>query len=66
MAAISNFTGYPTSNAKARPLGQAQLRDNPDIYLQPATYKRLIAGKDIPQKDMRARMRAWTQFKTAR
>lgn len=65
MAAISNFTGYPTSNAKARPLVDAQMRDNPDIYLAPATYQRLIAGKDIPQKDMRARMRAWTQFKTA-
>ena len=27
-------------------------------------YERLIAGKDIPQRDMRARMRAWTKFKT--
>ena len=41
------------------------MRDNPDIYLGEASYARLFPGKDIPQRDMRARMRAWTQFKTA-
>ncbi|WP_347905263.1 extracellular solute-binding protein [Pseudomonas purpurea] len=65
MAAISNFTGYPTSNAKARSGVDAMMRNNPDIYLDEATYERLIPGKDIPQSDMRARMRAWTKFKTA-
>ena len=65
MAAISNFTGYPTSNAKARATVDPQMRDNPDIYLGEASYARLFPGKDIPQRDMRARMRAWTQFKTA-
>lgn len=65
MAAISNFTGYPTSNAKARPSVDAVMRNNPDIYLDEATYARLIPGKDIPQPDMRARMRTWTKFKTA-
>ena len=65
MAAISNFTGYPTSNAKARPSVDVAMRNNPDIYLDDATYARLIPGKDIPQSDMRARMRTWTKFKTA-
>jgi putrescine transport system substrate-binding protein len=65
MAAISNFTGYPTSNAKARPDVDASMRNNPDIYIDEATYARLIPGKDIPQADMRARMRTWTKFKTA-
>lgn len=65
MAAISNFTGYPTSNAKARPQVDASMRNNPDIYLDEATYARLIPGQDIPQADMRARMRTWTKFKTA-
>ncbi len=65
MAAISNFTGYPTSNAKARPSVDATMRNNPDIYLDEATYARLIPGEDIPQSDMRARMRTWTKFKTA-
>lgn len=64
MAAISNFTGYPTSSAKARPLVEADMRNNPDIYVDEATYARLIPGKDIPQRSMRARMRAWTTFKT--
>jgi putrescine transport system substrate-binding protein len=41
------------------------MRNNPDIYLDEATYARLIPGKDIPQADMRARMRTWTKFKTA-
>ena len=65
MAAITNLTGYPTANAKARPQVEASLRDNPDIYPDAATFERLIAGKDIPQADMRARMRVWTKFKTA-
>jgi len=64
MAAISNFTGYPTSNAKARPSVDPMMRNNPDIYLDPATFEKLIPGKDISQADMRARMRAWTKFKT--
>ncbi|MEG1081753.1 MAG: extracellular solute-binding protein [Pseudomonas sp.] len=65
MAAISNFTGYPTSNAKARPDVDPQMRNNPDIYPAEATFERLVTGKDIPQSDMRARMRVWTKFKTA-
>ncbi|BCG26677.1 spermidine-binding periplasmic protein SpuE [Pseudomonas tohonis] len=65
MAAISNFTGYPTSSAKARPMVDADMRGNPDIYVDEAAYARLIPGRDIPQRDMRARMRAWTKFKTS-
>ncbi|MDF3931328.1 extracellular solute-binding protein [Pseudomonas citronellolis] len=65
MAAISSATGYPTSSAAARPLVAEDMRNNPDIYVDAATYARLIPGKDIPQRDMRARMRAWTTFKTA-
>ena len=65
MAAISNFTGYPTSSAKARASVDADMRNNPDIYVDDATYERLIPGKDIPQREMRARMRAWTKFKTS-
>lgn len=65
MAAISNATGYPTSNAKAREGVDGSMRNNPDIYLDAATYQRLIPGQDIPQADMRARMRVWTKFKTA-
>ncbi|MFD2644350.1 extracellular solute-binding protein [Pseudomonas japonica] len=65
MAAISNFTGYPTSSAKARPQVDPAMRDNPDIYPDEGAFQRLIPGKDIPQSAMRARMRAWTKFKTA-
>lgn len=65
MAAITNSTGYPTSSAKARPMVDADMRGNPDIYPDEAGYARLIPGKDIPQRHMRARMRAWTSFKTA-
>ncbi len=64
MAAISNATGYPTSNAKARPMVEASMRDNPDIYLDEKAYARLFPGQDIPQRDMRSRMRTWTSFKT--
>ncbi|MBP8185855.1 MAG: extracellular solute-binding protein [Pseudomonas sp.] len=66
MAAISNFTGYPTSNAKARASVDPLMTGNPDIYVADATYERLIPGVDIAQKTMRARMRTWTKFKTAK
>ncbi|WP_449431203.1 extracellular solute-binding protein [Pseudomonas putida] len=65
MAAISNLTGYPTASAKARQAVDPRMRDNPEIYLDQATYARLIPGRDLPQADMRARMRVWTRFKTA-
>lgn len=65
MAAITNFTGYPTSNAKAKPMVAEGMRDNPDIYPDESVYASLITGEDIPQKAMRARMRTWTNFKTA-
>jgi putrescine transport system substrate-binding protein len=63
MAAISNFTGYPTASAKARQDARhaRQPRHLPRrSHLRPAD-----SGKDIPQADMRARMRVWTRFKTA-
>ena len=66
MADITNFTGYPTSNELAKPMVAEAMRDNPDIYPPKAIYATLITGEDIPQKSMRARMRTWTNFKTAK
>ena len=66
MADITNFTGYPTSNELAKPMVAEAMRDNPDIYPPKAVYATLITGEDIAQKAMRARMRAWTNFKTAK
>lgn len=63
MAAISNSTGYPTSSAKAEPLVNALMRDNPDIYVSDEVYARLFPGHDIPLRDMRNRNRAWSSFK---
>ncbi|MGL4796251.1 MAG: extracellular solute-binding protein, partial [Aeromonas jandaei] len=63
--AISNSTGYPTASAKAKSMVDAAMTGNPDIYLDDATYQRLIPGQDIAQSAMRARMRAWTRFKSS-
>ncbi|MBL0673117.1 extracellular solute-binding protein [Aeromonas hydrophila] len=65
MAAITNSTGYPTASAKAKPMVDTTMTANPDIYLDEASYQRLIPGKDIAQSQMRARMRAWTRFKSS-
>lgn len=65
MAAITNSTGYPTASAKARSMVDATMTANPDIYLDEASYGRLIPGQDIAQSQMRARMRAWTRFKSS-
>lgn len=65
MAAITNSTGYPTASARARPMVDATMTANPDIYLDEASYRRLIPGKDMAQPQMRARMRAWTRFKSS-
>ncbi|MBV7599981.1 MULTISPECIES: hypothetical protein [unclassified Aeromonas] len=43
----------------------ATMTGNPDIYLDEASYERLIPGQDIAQSRMRARMRAWTRFKSS-
>ena len=65
MAAITNSTGYPTASAKARSMVDATMTANPDIYLDEASYGRLIPGQDLAQSQMRARMRAWTRFKSS-
>lgn len=65
MASITNSTGYPTASAKAKPMVDTTMTANPDIYLDEASYQRLIPGKDIAQSQMRARMRAWTRFKSS-
>jgi putrescine transport system substrate-binding protein len=65
LAAISNATGYPTANAKSRPSIDKSMTSNPDLYLDEAAYSRLIAGQDIPQAVMRARMRTWSKVKSA-
>ena len=65
MAAITNSTGYPTASAKARSMVDAPMTANPDIYLDEASYGRLIPGQDLAQSQMRARMRAWTRFKSS-
>ncbi|MFC5706319.1 extracellular solute-binding protein [Aeromonas eucrenophila] len=65
MAAITNSTGYPTASAKAKPMVDTTMTSNSDIYLDEASYQRLIPGKDIAQSQMRARMRAWTRFKSS-
>lgn len=65
MAAITNSTGYPTASAKARSMVDATMTANPDIYLDEASYGRLIPGRDLAQSQMRARMRTWTRFKSS-
>jgi len=51
---------HSSTSSCAQEHGRHQ-QHNPDIYIDEATYARLIPGKDIPQADMRT----WTKFKTA-
>ena len=59
-ADISNFVAYANANAKATPLVDAEIRNNPGIYPPAATYAKLLTlkPKAIKARDM---TRAWTR-----
>ena len=64
IAAISNKVSYANANAKATPLVDKEVREDPNIYLPDAVKTRLVTLKVLDERERRLRTRAWTRIKT--
>jgi putrescine transport system substrate-binding protein len=66
IAKASNFTHYANANAAARPLVEAAVRDNPNVYPPPEVFSRLFVTTTKDQGLLREVNRDWTRVKTGR
>jgi putrescine transport system substrate-binding protein len=64
IAAISNKVSYANANARATPLVDKDVREDPNIYLPDAAKARLVTLKVLDERERRLRTRAWTRIKT--
>jgi putrescine transport system substrate-binding protein len=64
IAQISNFTGYANANSASLPFVLPQYANDPAIYPDAQTRKRLVAAMVEAPKIERRRTRAWTRAKT--
>ncbi len=60
IARISNKIGYPNPNKDATALVDANIRDNPNMYVPEQVRKTLFALELIPPAIERIRTRTWT------
>ncbi|WP_127471626.1 polyamine ABC transporter substrate-binding protein [Thiomicrorhabdus aquaedulcis] len=64
IANISNYVAYANANAKATPLVDEAVRNDPGIYPPEATRKHFMVLKNPSEKQARDMNRAWTRVKT--
>ena len=64
IAKASNFTQYANANGPARPLVDAEVRDNPNVYPTPEVFARLFVVRSKSQELMREVNRLWTRVQT--
>ncbi|MBB3809297.1 polyamine ABC transporter substrate-binding protein [Pseudochelatococcus contaminans] len=62
----ASFLSYASGNLAARPLVEAEVRDNPGIYPDDETMKRLFTNTAYDDRTQRAVTRLWTRIKTGR
>jgi putrescine transport system substrate-binding protein len=62
----SNFVKYATGNLPARNLVDPEVRNNPGIYPDEATFKRLVTNTAFDERAQRTVTRLWTRVKTGR
>lgn len=62
----SNFVSYATGNLPARALVNPDIRANPSIYPDDATFKRLYTNTAYDERLQRIVSRLWTRVKTGR
>lgn len=65
-AGVSNTIHYATSNLAAKPLVQADIRDNPSIYPDATTMQRLFTQKSQAPVAVRLITRTWNAVKTGK
>jgi len=64
IARASDYTHYANANAPARALVDPAIRDDPNVYPPPATFKRLFVTTTKDQALLRQVNRLWTQVLT--
>lgn len=66
MAAVTSHVGYPNAVPAARPLVAEAVRDDPNVYPDPAALaSAFVAGTPAPSQE-RARSRLWARFRAGR
>ncbi|YCH21593.1 polyamine ABC transporter substrate-binding protein [Pseudomonas sp. D1-3] len=66
MAEITNEVHFPNGNAKATPLVDEAIRNDPGVYPTQETMGKLYAFPDLPPAAQRAMTRSWTKIKSGR
>ena len=64
IAKASDYTHYANANGPARALVDPSIRDDPNVYPPPATFKRLFVTTTKDQALLRQVNRLWTQVLT--
>ncbi len=65
-AANSNFVAYASGNLAAKQSISPEILNNPGIYPDEATMKRLFTNTSYDERSQRTITRAWTRVKTGR
>ncbi len=62
----TDFVAYATGNLPARALVKPEIRNNPGVYPDEATFKRLFTNTAFDERAQRVVTRLWTRVKTGR
>jgi putrescine transport system substrate-binding protein len=65
-AANTNFVAYASGNLTARKLVNREILENPGVYPDEATFKRLFTNTAYDERSQRTLTRLWTRVKTGR
>ncbi len=65
-AANTNFVAYASGNLAARKLVNQEILENPGVYPDEATMKRLFTNTAYDERSQRTITRLWTRVKTGR
>jgi len=66
IAKASNAIGYPNPNKEATPFVDAEVRENPSMYIPADRMDSLYALKALSLKTERVRMRTWNSIRTGK
>ena len=65
-AANTNFVAYASGNLAAKQFVKPELLNDPSVYPDEATFKRLFTNTAYDERSQRTVTRAWTRVKTGR
>lgn len=65
-AANTNFVSYASGNLAAKPLVRPEILNDPGIYPDEATFRRLFTNTPYDDRSQRVVTRLWTRVKTGR